>query len=144
MALRAEVCQQIRLARPEVLLSHDPWQRYQLHPDHRVTGLAATDGMVSAREPLAFPEQGLAHHRPQAMLLWSSDEPDHWEDIGAGIEAKIAALLCHVSQGTTTMGGAHQADDKRAEFVRRIHEWAADKGAPRGLAVAESFKRLTP
>jgi LmbE family N-acetylglucosaminyl deacetylase len=144
MALRAEMCRQIRLARPDVLLSHDPWQRYQLHPDHRVTGLAAVDGMVAAREPLAFPEQGIGHHRPLAMLLWSADEPDHWEDISTGIEAKLAALLCHVSQGTTTMGGADQAEAKRDEFMGRIRQWAADQGSSQRLEAAEAFKRLTP
>ena len=32
MALRAEMCRQIRLARPDIVITHDPWQRYQLHP----------------------------------------------------------------------------------------------------------------
>lgn len=144
MALRAEMCRQIRLAKPDVLLSHDPWQRYQLHPDHRVTGLASVDGMVAAREPLAFREQGIGHHRPLAMLLWSADEPDHWEDISTGIDAKIAALLCHVSQGTTTMGGADQAEEQRDQFISQIRQWAAERGGPRGFEAGEAFKRLTP
>jgi LmbE family N-acetylglucosaminyl deacetylase len=144
MELRAQLCQQIRLARPDVLLSHDPWQRYQLHPDHRVTGLAAVDGMVAAREALAFREQGLPPHRPSAMLLWSADQPDHWEDVGGSLETKIEALLCHVSQGTTTMGGADQGEEERAAFVERIRGWAAEQGAGSGLAAAEAFKRLTP
>ena len=38
MELRGQICEQIRVHTPEVVLSHDPWQRYQLHPDHRVTG----------------------------------------------------------------------------------------------------------
>lgn len=144
MALRAQLCQQIRLARPDVLLSHDPWQRYQVHPDHRATGLGAVDGMVAAREALAFREQGLAAHRPSAMLLWSADEPDHWEDISTTIDRKIAALLCHRSQGTTTMGGAEQDDEKRALFEARVHDRARELGAGHGLRAAESFKRLTP
>lgn len=144
MALRAQLCQQIRLARPDVLLSHDPWQRYQLHPDHRAAGLGAVDGMVAARESLAFREQGLAAHRPAAMLLWSADQPDHWENIEATLERKIAALLCHQSQGTTTMGGADQGGEAEAAFVTRVTEWAAQQGAPAGFDAAESFKRLTP
>lgn len=144
MALRAEICLQIRLARPDVLLSHDPWQRYQLHPDHRATGLAAVDGMVAAREPLAFPEQGVPAHRPGAMLLWSADTPDHWEDISETMETKITALLCHASQSETTMGGAADDPEQREAFATRIRDWAADQGRPAGLTAAEAFKRLTP
>ena len=57
MALRAELCLWIRRLRPDVVLTHDPWQRYQLHPDHRVAGIAAIDGVVAARDHLFFPEQ---------------------------------------------------------------------------------------
>jgi len=144
MALRAEVCEQIRLVRPDVVLSHDPWQRYQLHPDHRATGLAAVDGVVSARDPLFFPDQGLAHHRPSALLLWSADEPNHWEDISSSIESKVAALLEHVSQGTTTMGGAEEGEAARSAFEDKITERAATVGSPMGLAAAEAFRRITP
>jgi LmbE family N-acetylglucosaminyl deacetylase len=29
----------IRTVKPNIVLSHDPWKRYRLHPDHRNTGL---------------------------------------------------------------------------------------------------------
>ncbi|HSG79089.1 MAG TPA: PIG-L deacetylase family protein [Acidimicrobiia bacterium] len=147
MDLRAEVCAWIRRTRPDVVLSHDPWQRYQLHPDHRATGLAAVDGVVAAREPLAFPDQlvdGIGHHRPSALLLWSADAPDHWEPIEGHVEDKIAALLCHASQGVTTMGGADEGGEKETAFRRRIERWAQEVGAAAGLTAAESFKRITP
>ena len=144
MALRAEMCRQVRLARPDVVLSHDPWQRYQLHPDHRATGMAVVDGVVAARDHLFFPEQGLAHHRPAAVLLWSTDAPDHWEDVAATLDRKVEALLCHASQATTTMGGANDTEDDRAAFVAKITAWQGDTGRPVGLEAAEAFKRLTP
>jgi LmbE family N-acetylglucosaminyl deacetylase len=144
MDLRREMCRQIRDVRPDVVLSHDPWQRYQLHPDHRATGWAVMDGVIAARDHLFFPEQNLAAHRPGAVLLWSADTPDHWEDISMSFDDKVAALLCHSSQGTTTMGGAELNDDNRNAFVARMSEWARKLGAPVGLEVAESFKRITP
>jgi LmbE family N-acetylglucosaminyl deacetylase len=144
MELRKELCRQIRDVQPDVVLSHDPWQRYQIHPDHRATGWAVMDGVVAARDHLFFPEQGLPAHRPDAVLLWSADEPDHWEDIGATFGVKIEALLCHSSQGTTTMGGAEQSETNRAEFVARMTEWAGRQGGVAGLEAAESFKRITP
>lgn len=144
MELRREVCRHIRELQPDVVLSHDPWQRYQLHPDHRATGWAAVDGVVAARDHLYFPELGLAAHRPGAILLWSADAPDHWEDIEATFDAKIEALLCHSSQGTSTMGGAERDDERRELFIARMRTWAADQGRPAGLQMAESFKRITP
>ncbi len=144
MALRAEMCRQIRLARPGVVLSHDPWQRYQLHPDHRATGLGVVDGVVAARDHLFFPEQGLSPHRPDALLLWSADEHDHWEDIVTTVDQKIEALLHHSSQGTTTMAGADQDELRRQAFSDRIREWARTHGREAGLAAAEAFKRLDP
>lgn len=144
MELRRRICEQIRLAKPDVLLSHDPWQRYQVHPDHRATGLGAVDGMVAARDPLFFPDMNVAPHRPDAMLLWSADEPDHWQDISSSIEAKIAALLCHSSQGETTMGGADSDEAARTAFDKRIRDWAESSAAPTNLVQAEAFKRLTP
>lgn len=144
MELRGEICRQIRETKPDVVISHDPWQRYQLHPDHRTTGWAAIDGVIAARDHLFFPDQDLAAHRPDAVLLWSADTPDHWEDISSSFAAKVAALLCHSSQGTTTMGGAEQAEDKRQAFVARLRRWAAKQGEQAGLEAAEAFKRINP
>jgi len=142
--LRKEICRQIREITPEVVLSHDPWKRYQLHPDHRATGWATMDGVISARDHLFYPDQGLDPHRPAAVLLWSADGPDHWEGIADTFPAKIAALLCHSSQGSTTMGGAEQDEDRKNEFVERMRAWAAHQGAAVGLEAAEAFKRITP
>lgn len=144
MDLRAEMCRQIRETSPGVVLSHDPWQRYQLHPDHRATGWAVMDGVIAARDHLFYPEQGLDAHRPDAVLLWSAEAPDHWEDISGSLATKVDALLCHSSQGTTTMGGAEQADDKKRAFVERMRHWAAKQGKPAGLEAAEAFKRIKP
>ena len=100
--------------------------------------------MVSARDHLFVPEQNLPAHRPAAVLLWSADTPDHWEDIAEHFDTKIEALLCHSSQGTTTMGGAEQNHDNRKAFVERLRHWATKQGESVGLDVAESFKRITP
>ena len=54
----------IRTLRPDVVLGHDPWKRYRLHPDHRNAGLLVCDAIVAARDPHFFPEHGIAHHRP--------------------------------------------------------------------------------
>lgn len=147
LALRGRVCEWVRRVRPDVVLGHDPWQRYQLHPDHRAAGLACVDGVVAARDHLFFPEQvaaGLGAHRPGALLLWSADEPNHWEDVTGTMERKLAALLCHRSQSQSTMGGAHDAAQARRDFEERLLRRAAAAGTAAGLSAAEAFRRITP
>jgi len=143
--LRRRVAIEIRKAKPNVVLSHDPWKRYEMHPDHRATGWAATDGVVSAREPLALTDVGIPAHRPDALLLWSPDEADHAEFVQAEwFEKKIEALLCHTSQGKTTMGSAEAHGDAKAQFVSMVADWHERSGARLGIAPSEVFKRLTP
>lgn len=144
MDLRKQVASQIRLTRPDVVLSHDPWQRYQLHPDHRAAGLAAVDGVVAAREPRAYPELGEAH-RPPVVLLWSADEPDHAEPVTEEwFQRKVEALLCHSSQSGTTMGNAAADAAARQDFVAKLDSWHRTMGNEVGTGPAETFKRLTP
>lgn len=147
MGLREEICGWIRRWKPSLVAGHDPWRRYMLHPDHRAAGWAVVDGVVSARDHLFFPGQlagGLSEHRPDALLLWAADEPDHWEDIADTFETKIDALLCHSSQGATTMGGAHRDVGRRNDFSARIRAWATEQGRPAGIPVAEAFKLIRP
>ena len=40
---RAPVVGVIRRTRPTVVLTHDPWRRYRLHPDHRAAGFLVLD-----------------------------------------------------------------------------------------------------
>lgn len=140
---RAEVCAVIRRTRPEVVLGHDPWKRYRLHPDHRHAGLLALEGVVAARDPHFFPEQGLQPHRPRWALLFEADEPDHVEGVEGYVDAKVAALLCHESQLRSTMGIHEDPERERAAFTASIERDAATAGAAAGARAGERFKRLT-
>jgi LmbE family N-acetylglucosaminyl deacetylase len=143
--LRKEIALAIRRHTPSVVLTHDPWQRYQMHPDHRATGLAGVDGVVSAREPLALRDSGLPAHRPAVMLLWSADEPDHAESVGTeSFDHKLAAVLCHSSQGQTTMGNATDDEGKQEAFAEKLRTWHMEQGERLGVGASEVFKRLTP
>ena len=110
---RWEVAYWIRKLQPTVVLGHDPWKRYRLHPDHRHAGLLAVEGIVAARDPHFFPEQALPHHRPDALLLFEADEPDHVEDVTGFADAKLAALHAHTSQLLSTMGIDERRDRAR-------------------------------
>jgi len=137
----SEVARVIRTVRPAVVLGHDPWKRYRLHPDHRAAGVLVCDAIVAARDPHFFREHGLAHHRPDALLLWEADAPDHVEDVGATVDVKLDALLAHQSQFESTMHAADEAD--LASFRQRIRARLAELGTPHGLGAAEVFKLMT-
>jgi LmbE family N-acetylglucosaminyl deacetylase len=140
---RSELCYWIRRLRPDVVLGHDPWKRYRLHPDHHHAGRLVVEGIVAARDPHFFPEQGEAPHRPSHLLLWEADEPDHVEDIATGLDRKLAALLEHRSQYRSTMDIEDPSSTEQAEaFREKIRRRAADAGAP-DVAYGERFKLLS-
>jgi LmbE family N-acetylglucosaminyl deacetylase len=139
-----EVARSIRTVRPDVVLSHDPWRRYRLHPDHRHAGFIVTDSIVAARDPHFFADQGLAPHRPRALLLWEADEPNHVELVTQFVETKIAALMAHQSQHESTMGiGSGDAAVARQAFAQRVRDQLAAHGALVSSDCGESFHLMT-
>ena len=145
LAQRRQVAEHIRRLRPDVVLGHDPWKRYRLHPDHRNAGFLAVDGVVAARDPHFFPDLGIAHHRPDSLWLFEADEPDHVEDVTGYGETKVAALLQHVTQFRTTMYIDPDDDGTQREAFRsRILDQLAHTGAAAGVAQGEAFKRIAP
>ena len=87
-----------------MVLGHDPWKRYTgSTPTTATPGWLTTDGVVAARDPKFFPDQPHPHHRPDRLLLFEADEPDHAEDVTDHVEDKLRALLAHESQFESTM-----------------------------------------
>jgi LmbE family N-acetylglucosaminyl deacetylase len=150
---RWEVAHWIREWQPDVVLGHDPWRRYRIHPDHRHAGLLACEGIVAARDPKFFPEQHLAPHRPSALLLWEADEVNHVESCDDdALEAKTRALLAHQSQYETTMHlptdsttSGSASNSTAAIDVFRSTVWAEAQNAarPAGMKTGEAFALLT-
>jgi len=136
-----EVSRWIRELRPTVVLGHDPWRRYRLHPDHRNAGFILTDALVAARDPLFFADQGIATHRPTTLLLWEADVVNHVEDVDGFAPQKLEALLAHRSQYETTMGLSVDAVD--VETLRsRVTEQLGEHGSQGGVNVGECFHRI--
>ena len=142
--LRERVCAVIRSTRPDVLLTHDPWRPYRLHPDHRHGGFLVLDAVVAARDPHFFPGQDDLPHRPEIVLLFEPGEVHHLEPAAeADLTARETALLAHRSQWRSTMGIAGPDDTSgREAFVTRLRAGSAAFGALGGLESAEGFARL--
>lgn len=142
LATRADVCRVIREVRPDVVFGHDPWRMYRLHPDHRHAGLLAVEGIVAARDPHFFADQGLSPHRPSHLLLWEAQVIDHVEAIDGWLEVKLEALLCHRSQWRSTMRIDADPEREHGAFRQRIEQRAAEHGNLAGLSAGEGFKRI--
>jgi LmbE family N-acetylglucosaminyl deacetylase len=102
--LRKDIVRQIRLFRPQLVITSDPYRRYIWHRDHRITGRVVLDAVFPyARDRHAYPElieEGLAPHTVPEVWLWAADDSDinFRSDITDTFELKVRALRCHKSQ----------------------------------------------
>ena len=131
--LRGKVVRMLRKHRPDIVITHDPFRPYALHPDHRAVGTATVDAVYpTARDPLYFPEhleEGYEPHKVAELWLYGSDAPDKFIDISPTVEKKVHALKAHRSQvGTAETLG------------ERIRDRARNRGKEHGLEMAEAFK----
>jgi LmbE family N-acetylglucosaminyl deacetylase len=134
-ALRAEIALYIRHFKPNAVYSHDPWKHYMLHPDHRAVGFAVIEGIVSARDHLfmsGLGQIGIGVWRPEALYLWSAEQPDYVEDVSDFVDLKFAALREH-----------HTQLDENQGWEERVRQRMAELGQEHGFAAAEAFKKIT-
>ncbi len=141
LAFRERVTHAIRECRPEIVMTHDPTvlfvnNEWVNHPDHRAVGQVTVDAVFpTARDPLNFRQHldaGLGPWKVAELYLWSTNEANQLVDIGATLEAKIAALERHGSQ--------FRSFEDVARWVRRRSE---ELGERAGYRAAEGFRRVT-
>ncbi len=73
---REKLVRQIRIHRPETVVTIDPHHRY--NPEHV--------------------QEGLEPHKVREVYLWGAEEPDTFLDITDTFTTKLDALYCHASQ----------------------------------------------
>ncbi len=97
-----EMVRQIRLYRPKIIVTTDPYRRYVWHRDHRVTGQVVLDAVYPlARNRPAYPdllEEGLEPHKVEELFFWATEDINYRSDITDTFDLKLAALRCHASQ----------------------------------------------
>ncbi|MGI9607102.1 MAG: PIG-L deacetylase family protein [Acidimicrobiales bacterium] len=142
LRVRREVARIIREVKPTVVLGHDPWKRWRLHPDHRHAGFLAVEGIVAARDPFFFPELDLPRHRPDSLLLFETEAPTHIEDVGDFVDHKVEALLAHESQFETTMIITNEPDSETAAFRERELEQMRASARDHPFEFGEAYHRI--
>jgi LmbE family N-acetylglucosaminyl deacetylase len=101
LELRGKLVEIIRLVKPDIVMTLDAWLPYEIHPDHRVAGLMASEATVFAGMPNFYKEQifsGVEPHKPNIILLFATGNPNLFVDITRFIEKKAEAIMRHESQ----------------------------------------------
>ena len=133
---RKEIVRHIRVFRPDIVASPDPYRKYLWHRDHRIAGQVVLDAVYPfARDHLAYPDllsQGYLPHKVKEVLTWGTDDPNYWVDISDTFAVKIEALRSHKSQ----IG-------KRdfPEVYKWLRERAEHAAEGKGFELAEEFHR---
>jgi LmbE family N-acetylglucosaminyl deacetylase len=134
-AFREKIVRMIRTHKPDVIITHDPFRPYALHPDHRAVGITAHDSVYPlARDPLYFPEHalaGLEPHKTAEIWYFGAEEPDVVIDITDHFDAKIDALKAHASQ----IGDGDGLAD-------RLRERAQEVAKDQPFELGEAFKSV--
>jgi LmbE family N-acetylglucosaminyl deacetylase len=131
-ALRKELATLYRRYQPDLLLTFDPWKRYELHPDHLAAGHAALDARLAAKMPLYYPMARGRAWPIRELWLFNADEPNHFVDVREMLELQHRALKLHRSQTTVW-------DDAARAFVENK---ARENGSRIGVQFAEAFRRI--
>jgi len=128
---RKEIVRYIRLHKPEIVVTADPYRRYIWHRDHRIVGQVTLDAVFPfARDRWAYPdliEEGLMPHNVKEVLLWAPEERDinYRSDITDTFKLKLKALQCHESQ-------------IKESFASEMEKWLCQRA--KTLAEGEKFK----
>jgi len=132
--LKNKLVQIYRKVKPQLLITFDPWKRYELHTDHINVGKAALESRLEAKLPLFHPEllkSGLDPWPIKEILLFNAEVPNHFEDISDSWDLKALALTKFKSQDVGTESSLGSLKKENEKGGRRI-----------GKALAECYRRI--
>ncbi len=134
MELRKQLAILYRKYQPELLITFDPWKRYELHPDHLAAGRAAVEARLFAKMPLYHSHtrhEGLREWIISEVWLFNTGEPNHYVDVSETFDARLQALRLHESQNVWG-----------EDSVQYLNETARAAGEKIGAQFAEEFHRI--
>lgn len=135
--LRADLCEKIRVHRPDVVLSinyRDTWGPGTWnHIDHRAVGRALLDAVRDAGNPWIFTDRGEAWDGVQMTAFSGSPHPTHGVDITDTFDLGVQSLAAHAVYLRHLDGDMADPDT----FLRRI---AQAMGQQFGSDLAASFE----
>jgi LmbE family N-acetylglucosaminyl deacetylase len=107
LSLRNEIIREIRVSRPDIVVTCDPTNLFPAenrisHPDHRATGQVVLDAIFPAAGNPGYSLAGeggqFPAHQVEEVWLSLTAQPNIALDVTEWLDTKINALLCHQSQ----------------------------------------------
>jgi LmbE family N-acetylglucosaminyl deacetylase len=133
---REKIVRQIRIHKPDLLLTIEPNRPYIRHRDHSITGRVVLDAVFPyARDHVAYPEhlaEGIEPHKVPEVWLFRPEQPNIHVDVTDYFETRQNALHSHVSQ----------VGERNAERDERSRKRLAEIGKKYGVELAEQFMRI--
>lgn len=136
---RKEIAKYIRIYKPEIVITADPYRRYVWHRDHRIVGRVVLDAIFPyARDVWAYPDfmaKSLLPHKVKEVWLWAPEDKDinFRSDITETFELKLQALSCHKSQ---------IKEPFKSEMEKWLCKRAKDMAEGEAFKLAEGFHRV--
>jgi LmbE family N-acetylglucosaminyl deacetylase len=101
--LREKLIRIIRIQKPDIVISIDPFASNAVHPDHRALAWAASDAVNHSGLPLVYPhhlDEGIKPHFVCEKYFYSEDYgiQNKVVDITKFMDKKLAAMKAHESQ----------------------------------------------
>lgn len=138
-AVRRDMIKHIRLVRPDVLFTMDPWMAYEAHTDHVMAGRAAAEAalLYGLMRIETDPEvdEGYVHHPLRAVVFHATSYPNAVFDISATIERKRDAIRCYKAQ-------FHEAAFDG--LVQRVTGYAQRVAGDEAFEFGEALKIMRP
>lgn len=136
----SELLKHVRLEKPDMVFTVDPWMAYEAHPDHVKTGHAVARAVLFSKNSVMLPEYepfGVAQ-----IGFYQTSYPNTFVDISEHMQTKMQSILAHASQFANPEGDMVQAylgmlaQECYTEGYLKHHEHAQANG------FAEAFKVL--
>jgi LmbE family N-acetylglucosaminyl deacetylase len=159
--LREKFIRLIRLYRPRIMMTLDPFAPFEPHPDHRQVAWAATEAVGFAHMPLFHPEHlkaGLKPHLTPEQYYFAKDSrfANKVVDISPYIDQKVEALCAHDSQMKLTIDDLKMSlaaselapelqasldrDNYRGLITLYVKAWFGEIGKKAGFEFGEEFR----
>jgi N,N'-diacetylchitobiose non-reducing end deacetylase len=126
----------LRQAKPDVVMTVDPYLMYEAHPTHRKTGMAVLEACLFAplkHFPVPDAEPAPEVHSVESIAFYASARPNTYIDISRTFDAKIRAILMHQSQFKS---------DASHPLFQYLDFHSRQCGRQMGVERAEGFKVL--
>ena len=133
--LRGLIVRQLRIHRPDLVITWDGFRPGFNHRDHRRTGRATYDAIYPAADDhLYYPrdkDEGLEPARPRVLMLAGTNEPDYRVDISGVLRTKIRSIMAHASQ----IGSRGEE-----AMLKRYRNRALDEARRRAVSESREFE----